>query len=143
MATTSNSILEVEVQVNNIIKDIRQRVQAVFDKYTNGKKELPGLPDFDALMKSNRLHYETSKRLTECIDELNDIKLRVNLVRRSLDDLQGIQATRSDYNFLVNFRKNLEKYDEELSGYRFDISDLIKNANNKLRVLESVSFYDE
>ena len=143
MVKSESSILEVEVQVNNIIKDLRQRINTVFDKYTDDKKQIPVLPEFDLLIKNNRLHYETSKRLTECIDELMDLKLRVNIVRRSLDDLQNTQASsRSDYSFLCNFKANLKKYDEELSGYKFELTDLIKNANNKLRVLESVSFYE-
>ena len=144
MAKSESSILEMEVQVNNIIKDLRERINAVFDKYTDAKHEIPKLPDFDVLLKSNKLHYDTSKRLTECIDELIELKLRVNIVRRSLDDLQNIQASsRSDYTFLCNFKNNLKKYDDELSGYKFELADLIKNANNKLRVLESVSFYNE
>jgi hypothetical protein len=139
-----SSILEAEVQVNNIVKDIRSRVDAVYDRYTTDGKSVPKLPDFDTLRKNNRLHYDTSKKLTEFIDELIEVKLRVNVVRRHLEDMQKIQSTsRSDYTFMCNFKDNLKKYDEELSGYRFEIADLIKNANNKLRVLESVSFYDE
>lgn len=144
MATSESTILEMEVQVNNIIKDIRSRVNSIFDKYTNDKNQIPRLPDFEDMRKSPKLHYETSRRLTDCIDELMDVKIRVNLVRRSIEDIQGIQSTsRSDYTFLSNFKNNLKRYDEELLGYRFEIADLVKNANNKLRVLESVPFYDE
>lgn len=139
-----NSILEMEVQVNNIIKDLRQRVSKIFDKYTEENGKIPKLPDYDELRKSSKMQYEISRRLTDCIDELMDVKIRVNLVRRSLEDIQSIQSTsRSDYTFLNNFKNNLRKYDEELSGYRFEIADLIKNANNKLRVLEAIPFHDE
>ena len=144
MANSESSILEMEVTVNNIVKDLRNRIQIVFDKYTTDSKKIPKLPDFDDLVKSNRLHYETSRRLTECIDELMDVKLRVNLVRKKLGELQNIQSTsRSEYSFMCNFKNNLANYDEELAGYRFELADLIKNCNNKLRILESVSFYEE
>lgn len=137
-----NSILEAEVTVNNIMKDLRERINKVFDKFIKDK-EIPKLPPFDTLIKDDKVRYETSSNLTELIDELMILKLRVNVVRRNLEELQNIQSqTRSDYSFLCNFKNNLKKYDEELSRYKFDLGDLIRNANNKLRVLESASFYE-
>lgn len=142
MSQGGNTILEAEVQVSNIMKDLRQRINNLFDKYMEDR-DIPKLPDFNILLKNNQLRYDTSKRLTETIDELMVLKLRVNVVRRNLDELQNIQAaTRSDYSFMCNFKNNLKKYDDELSGYKFELADLIRNANNKLRVLESVSFYE-
>lgn len=143
MSSTENSILVTEKQVSDIMKDIRSRIETLFNKYTDDNHKIPALPKFEDLMKSDKLRYELSKSLTDCIDELNSIKLRISIVRRSLDDFRKLQATRSDYSLVANFKKNLEAWDEELSGYRFDIGDLIKNANNKLRVLESVAFYNE
>jgi hypothetical protein len=143
MSSTENSILLTEKKVSDIMKDIRFRIESLFDKYTDDDKKIPSLPPYEELMKSDRKRYELSKSLTDCIDELNSMKLRISIVRRSLDDFRKIQATRSDYSLVTNFKKNLESWDEELSGYRFDLSDLIKNANNKLRVLESVAFYNE
>lgn len=141
--STENSILETEQKVSEIIKDVRARIETLYGKYMDDNRQIPSLPPFDQLMKSDRVRYELSKRLTDCIDELNSLKLRISVVRRSLDDFRKLQATRSDYSLVTNFKKNIERWDEELSGYRFDISDLIKNANNKLRVLESVAFYNE
>jgi hypothetical protein len=144
--TNEASILELEVETNNIMKDLRDRINRMFDRYTNAKHEIPKLPDFDDLLNNNRLHYNTSKNLTDLIDELLDLKLRVNIVKRSFDELSNMKlqaVSRNEYTFLGNFRNNLKKYDEELTSYKFELADLVKNANNKLRVLESVSFYNE
>lgn len=144
MASSGNTVLEMEVQVNGIIKDIRGRINRVFDEYTDDNKQLPKLPDFDTLRKTPRLLYETACHLTDCIDSLLEVKIRVNLVRRSLSEMLSIQATsRSDYTFINNFKNNLKAYDDELSEYWFLLTDLVKNANNKLRILESTFFYGE
>lgn len=138
----SNSILEAEVTINNIMKDLRQKINSMFDRFLDGK-EIPKLPAFDVLVKNDRVRYDISSSLTQLIDDIMVLKLRVNIVRRNLDELQNIQSqTRSDYSFLCNFKNNLKKYDEELSGYKFELADLIRNANNKLKILESASFYE-
>lgn len=138
----SNSILEAEVTINNIMKDLRQKINSMFDRFLDGK-EIPKLPNFDVLVKNDRVRYDISSNLTQLIDDIMVLKLRVNIVRRNLDELQNIQSqTRSDYSFLCNFKNNLKKYDEELSGYKFELADLIRNANNKLKILESASFYE-
>ena len=140
---SSSSIMEMEVEISKVIEDVRERINKVFDMYTDDSKNIPKLPDFDDLIKSNKLHYETSKTLTDCIDELLEVKVRVSVTKRGLQDLMNIQtSSRSDYTLIMNFKNSMKKFDEELDGYRFELIDLIKNANNKLRVLESVSFYN-
>lgn len=144
MPKVDDSILEMDMQITKIMQDLRIRIQQVYDKYTDENKKIPQLPSFDTLVKSNKLRYNTSKVLTESLDELISLKLRVSVVARNLEGMSTVQITsKSEYSVIATLKGNIKKYLEELSEYRFEISDLIKNANNKLRVLESVAFYNE
>ena len=138
------SILEMDKEINKIMQDIRHRVKKVYDEYTDENREIPRLPDYDLMLKNNRLRYNTSKTLTESLDELIRLKLRVSIVARNIASMRTIQITsKSDFTLVSTLKGNLKKYESELQEYKFEISDLMKNANNKLRVLESVSFYNE
>jgi hypothetical protein len=71
------------------------------------------------------------------------MKLRVCLVSRSLEEYKNFQPTsKADYNVAVSFRDGIKSYLDELTQYKFDLADLLKNANNKLRVLDSYQFFD-
>lgn len=142
--SNEDSILEMDKEINKIIVDVRERVQRVYDKYTDDNREIPKLPDYDLMLKDNRLRYNTSKILTESLDELIRLKLRVSIVERNIASMRNIQITsKSDFTLISTLKGNLKKYENEMQEYKFEISDLIKNANNKLRVMESVSFYNE
>ena len=136
-----SGILEVEVEINNIIKDLRSRIKNVYDKYTDDNNQIPKLPDYDVISKDRKLWYNLCKTLTECIDELLDIKVRITVVRNSINEIGNMSApSRAEYAFMVNLRNNIKRYDEELTENKFDIMDLIKNANSKLRILDSLSW---
>lgn len=139
----SDTILEMDIQVTKVMKDLRSRVDKVYNRYMNESKKIPELPDFDSLLKSNRLRFNTSKKLTEMLDELIELKLRVSIVYRNLSSMEKVQITsKSEYTLIRNFQSNIKKYLEELNEYKFEISDLMKNANNKIRILDSFSFYE-
>lgn len=141
---TSNSILEMDAKVSTIMKDLRKRVQFVYDKYTDKDKKIPVLPPYDVIVNSSQERYNLARRLTMLIDELSELKLRVGVVYRSVVGMRNVQVTaKSDYTLISNFKNNLKKYEEELSEYKFEIQDLIKNANNKIRILESAAFYND
>lgn len=144
MNNSESSILEMDREIHKIMEDIRSRVRRVYDSYTDENREIPKLPDYDLMLKNNRLRYNTSKTLTESLDELIRLKLRVSIVERNISSMRNIQITnKSDFTLISTLKSNLKKYESELQEYKFEISDLMKNANNKLRVLESVSFYNE
>ena len=143
MSTDSqDSILEMDAKVSNIMKDIRSRLNSLYDKYLTDDRKLPKLPSYDSMIKDTRVRYNASKTLTELIDELIQMKLRVSLVSKQISSMRNIQITsKGNYTLISNFKNNLKSYDEELSEARYELSDLIKNANNKVRILDSVSFY--
>ncbi len=142
MSDVSNSLLEVNIELSNIMKDLRDRVTRVYDKYTNQNSILK-LPDKLDALKSSELRYTLAKELTNSIDELNEMKLRVGLVYRSLDEYKNYQPkSKADYNVAVSFREGIKAYLDELVQYKFELADLVKNANNKLRVIDSYQFFD-
>lgn len=138
-----DSILEMDAKVSSVMKDLRNRLNSLYDKYLTDDSKLPKLPNYDEMIRDTKLRYTTSKTLTELLDELIQMKLRVSLVSRSISSMKNIQITsKSDYTLVSNFKSNLKSYDEELTEARYELSDLMKNVNNKIRVLDSVSFYD-
>ena len=142
MSDISNSLLEVNIELSNIMKDLRDRVNVVYDKYTNQSSILK-LPDKLDALKSSELRYTLAKELTNSIDELNEMKLRVGLVYRSLDEYKNYQPkSKADYNVAVSFREGIKASLDELVQYKFELADLVKNANNKLRVIDSYQFFD-
>lgn len=142
MSSNSNSILEVNIELSNIMKDLRDRINHVYDKYTN-QSSIIKLPKDINDLKSSKLRYDLAKSLTDSIDELNEMKLRVGLVLRSLDEYKNFQPTsKADYNAAVSLREGIKSYIEELQQYKFELADIIKNANNKLRVIDSYQFFD-
>lgn len=138
------TILEFEVQVSNIMKDLRERVKSLYDVYTTDTKlEKYKLPPYDLLLKDIKLRYKTSSLLIESLDNINNVKLRITIVLRNLNDMRTVQINSvSNYTLVGNFRNNLKKYCEELNDYRFDLMDLQKNTNNKIRLLDSMSYVE-
>ena len=141
---SNNPILEADARVSKIMKDIRDRVTAVYDRYIGDKKSIPKLPPFEELVRNDRLRYETSVNLTNLVDDLSELRVRVSLVYRHLTMTKmGLSPKAEDIQFVRVFQQNLNTYLDELSNYRYEILDLIKNANSKLRVLESSVFFNE
>ena len=138
------TILEFEVQVSNIMNDLRERVKSLYDVYTTDTKlEKYKLPPYDLLLKDIKLRYKTSSLLIESLDNINNVKLRITIVLRNLNDMRTVQINSvSNYTLVGNFRNNLKKYCEELNDYRFDLMDLQKNTNNKIRLLDSMSYVE-
>ena len=140
----NSGLIDMEAQVFNVVKDLRERIENLYDRYLTEKKAVPPLPSFEELSKNSKLHYDTSVKLAECIDEILEMKMRVGMVYKQLSDIYNTQISdRSSYNFLNNFKKNIEKYMSELEGYRFDLVDILKNTNNKFRILDSLSYRGE
>lgn len=133
-------ILEEEAKITEIIKDLRARISVVFDKYSGDKKQVVRLPDYDVLSRDAKLRYNISQRLIDQLDELNELKLRVGLVSRALSDLKSYQVTGPEYNLVISFKSNLERYLKELTDVKFDIQDLIRTVNSKLRLIDSFNW---
>ena len=133
-------ILEEEAKITGIIKDLRARISVVFGKYSGDKKQIIRLPDYEVLSRDAKLRYNISQKLIDQLDELNELKLRVGLVSRALGDLKFYQVTGSEYNLVLSFKTNLERYSKELTDVKFDIQDLIKTVNSKLRLIDSFNW---
>lgn len=137
-----NTLLETQIVLADMMKDLDRRILDVYDKYTDNAHQIPKLPDYKEL-KSGVVRYTISKNLTDSIDELSELKLRVGMLYRNFKGYQDIQPpSKVDYNAVQRFKLTLKSYLDSLEQYRFEISDLIKNANNKLRILESIQYGD-
>ena len=138
------SILEMEVELDKVVKDLQKRIFDVYDTYLVENNQIINLPTYEALLKSSRLQYEVSESLIHTIDVLNDLKLRINLVNRNLSEIKNLQiTTKSDYQLIANFKNKVSRLYDEFTEHKFQIADLIKNANNKLNTLNAVRFANE
>ena len=142
MKKEENTLLEVQVVLKDMMSDIESSINSLYDKYTNSDNKINSLPPFESL-RNDVIRYSCARNLTDCIDELNAMKLRVGILYRSMYKYQNYQpSSKTEYTVAVNFKDQIKKYISDLEDYRFELSDLIRNANNKLRVLDSVQFYD-
>lgn len=140
-SSLENSILSMDTETTKIMKDIRVRIDDMYSKFTDDNKKIPELPKFDEIKGRFKVNYSISKELTDLIDYLLNIKLRVKVALSGIEDMIHIQITsKTDYVLINNFKNNLKRYKDELTGYLFDISDLVKNANNKLKVLQAYNW---
>lgn len=136
-----STLLEVQIELGKLMSDLSSRIDKVYDKYTIAG-DIPKLPPFEQL-RSDKIRYECSRVLTNCVDELNEMKLRVSLLSRELYQYQNFQpASKTDYNIAVKFRETIKDHIETLTQYRFDLDSLVRNANSKLKVLENANYYD-
>ena len=140
-SSLENSILSMDTETTKIMKDIRVRIDEMYSKFTDDSRKIPELPKFDDIKGRFKVNYSISKELTDLIDYLLNIKLRVKVALSGIEDMIHIQITsKTDYVLINNFKNNLKRYKDELTGYLFDISDLVKNANNKLKVLQAYNW---
>lgn len=140
-SSIENSILSMDTETTKIMKDIRVRIDEMYSKFTDDAKKIPELPKFEDIKGKFKINYAISKELTDLIDYLLNIKLRVKVALSGIDDMIHIKITsKTDYVLINNFKNNLKRYKDELTGYLFDISDLVKNANNKLKVLQAYNW---
>lgn len=138
---SENTILEIQVEIDSLIKDLDNRIVSLYDKYTVNK-QIPRLPPFEKL-KEDRVRYECIRVLTGCVDEINDVKLRVSLLQKNLMKYQGFQpSSKTDYLVVSKFKESLKNHIDALDGYRFDLGDLTRNANSKIKALEAAQYYD-
>lgn len=139
--STEAALLEMQSEVQKLMNDLESRINTVYDKYTEDKK-IPKLPEYSKL-KDYKIRYQCSQKLTESIDELNNLKLRVGTLYRYLSKNQNYQPTsKTNYNVVQSFKLSIKSNLDILDQYRFELADLIKNANNKIRILDSVQFYE-
>lgn len=138
------SILEIELEMNKVAKDLQDRIYSVYDSYLVENKRIIDLPTYEALYRSPKLQYEVSERLIRTIDVLNDLKLRISVVNKNLSEMKNLQVTtKSDYQLVANLKFKVSRYYDEFNEHKFLISDLIKNANNKLNTINAVRFINE
>lgn len=138
------TLLEYEVQVKTIVEDLRIRIKKIYDIYTTDEKlKQYELPSYNDLRKNVDLRYKTLDKLIKSLDDINSVKLRITIVSQNLNDIRTVQITSiSNYTLVGNFRNSMKKYCDELSGYKFDLSDLQKNIGNKIKMINSM-FYIE
>lgn len=138
------SILEIELEMNKVAKDLQDRIYQVYDTYLVENRKIIDLPTYEALYRSPKLQYEVSERLIRTIDVLNDLKLRISVVNKNLSEMKNLQVTtKSDYQLIANLKSKVNRYYDEFNEHKFQISDLIKNANNKLNTINAVRFVNE
>lgn len=138
------SILEMEAELDKVVNDLQKRIFEVYDTYLVENGKIIDLPTYESLINNYKLQYEVSEKLIHTIDVLNDLKLRINIVNRNLSDIKNLQiTTKSDYQLIANFKNKVSRWYDSFNEHKFQISDLIKNANSKLSTISAVRFVND
>nr|DAP29809.1 MAG TPA: hypothetical protein [Bacteriophage sp.] len=138
------SILEMEAELDKVVNDLQKRIFEVYDTYLVENGKIIDLPTYESLINNYKLQYEVSEKLIHTIDVLNDLKLRINIVNRNLSDIKNLQiTTKSDYQLIANFKNKVSRWYDSFNEHKFQISDLIKNANSKLSTISAVRFIND
>jgi hypothetical protein len=138
------SILEMEAELDKVVNDLQKRIFDVYDTYLVENGKIIDLPTYESLINNYKLQYEVSEKLIHTIDVLNDLKLRINIVNRNLSDIKNLQiTTKSDYQLIANFKNKVSRWYDSFNEHKFQISDLIKNANSKLSTISAVRFVND
>ena len=138
------SILEMEAELDKVVNDLQKRIFDVYDTYLVENGKIIDLPTYESLINNYKLQYEVSEKLIHTIDVLNDLKLRINIVNRNLSDIKNLQiTTKSDYQLISNFKNKVSRWYDSFNEHKFQISDLIKNANSKLSTISAVRFVND
>jgi hypothetical protein len=141
---TIMSILEMEAELDKVVNDLQKRIFEVYDTYLVENGKIIDLPTYESLINNYKLQYEVSEKLIHTIDVLNDLKLRINIVNRNLSDIKNLQiTTKSDYQLIANFKNKVSRWYDSFNEHKFQISDLIKNANSKLSTISAVRFVND
>ena len=139
----SKNIFEIEENILPIMQDIRNKLGDFYDKDFNKSREV-SLPDFDDIVKNKKLLYDTTRYLIEYVEDIINLKVKINIVYRYIMEIKNIKvSTQKDYTMITNFKKTLKLYEEELTNYKIELTEIIKNVNSKIRLLESVNFISE
>ena len=141
---TIMSILEMEAELDKVVNDLQKRIFEVYDTYLVENGKIIDLPTYESLINNYKLQYEVSEKLIHTIDVLNDLKLRINIVNRNLSDIKNLQiTTKLDYQLIANFKNKVSRWYDSFNEHKFQISDLIKNANSKLSTISAVRFIND
>ena len=141
---TVMSILEMEAELDKVVNDLQKRIFDVYDTYLVENGKIIDLPTYESLINNYKLQYEVSEKLIHTIDVLNDLKLRINIVNRNLSDIKNLQiTTKPDYQLIANFKNKVSRWYDSFNEHKFQISDLIKNANSKLSTISAVRFVND
>lgn len=141
---TIMSIMEMEAELDKVVNDLQKRIFEVYDTYLVENGKIIDLPTYESLINNYKLQYEVSEKLIHTIDVLNDLKLRINIVNRNLSDIKNLQiTTKSDYQLIANFKNKVSRWYDSFNEHKFQISDLIKNANSKLSTISAVRFIND
>jgi hypothetical protein len=134
----------MEAELDKVVNDLQKRIFDVYDTYLVENGKIIDLPTYESLINNYKLQYEVSEKLIHTIDVLNDLKLRINIVNRNLSDIKNLQiTTKSDYQLIANFKNKVSRWYDSFNEHKFQISDLIKNANSKLSTISAVRFVND
>lgn len=134
-----NNIYMMQLKLNEVIKDINLKVKAVLDKYKDG---IPKLPDYNEIKKVNKFYDVYNKHLN-IQDEIIDIMVRLDLVLNQLDEILETKLTRdisNDFSELMSFRNHIERSMNRLKSYRYDLIEIKRNNNDRIKLLQGLLF---
>jgi hypothetical protein len=76
-------------------------------------------------------------------DEILCVMMALSLVHTSLLDIRSTKVTKdlsNEYSLIISFKKFLDESIERLSPKRFDLIELKRQATDRVKLLQSISY---
>jgi len=132
------SLFELQTKVENILKDVEKKSKQVLDKY---KDNLPAIPPDYNKAKDPRISYASYYKITEAIDEMISVEIRITLV---INQLEGIVSGRfprelsNEPKLVKNFVDKMRGEIKILQSYRDQLEGVMWTLKDKIKVLQGL-----
>jgi hypothetical protein len=141
--TSENNVITLQMQLTEIIDSVYNRIKGIVEKYGSELGNFPKLPEYDEIINSPSILYKYYNQYLEIGDEIICVMMAVSLVHTSLIDIRNTKLTKdltNEYSMMTGFKKFLDEHIESLIRYKFDLVDLKRQAIDRVRLLQSLSY---
>ena len=133
----------LQMDLTKVVKECYNKIEEIFSKYGSNVGDIPKLPPYDSLKKNPELFYKYTEMYMNIGDEIICASISANLVLQSLQNIKATKLTpelTNNFTLMSRFREMLEEYIATLTTYRFDLGDLKRQVQDRVRLLQSISY---
>ena len=141
--TSENNVITLQIQLTEILDNVYNRIKGIVEKYGSDLGNFPKLPEYDEIINSPSILYKYYNQYLEIGDEIICVMMAVSLVHTSLIDIRNTKLTKdltNEYSMMTGFKKFLDDHVESLTRYKFDLVDLKRQAIDRVKLLQSLSY---
>ena len=141
--TTENNVISLQMELTDVVSNVYNRIEGIIKKYGDSLGNFPTLPSYETIIKSPALLYKYYNMYLEIGDEILCVMMALSLVHTSLLDIRSTKVTKdlsNEYSLIISFKKFLDESIERLSPKRFDLIELKRQATDRVKLLQSISY---